>query len=132
MPLPPATVAVLDDEPKMRTALRRLLSTHGFHVEDYQTGRAFFDALPTHPTDCLVLDLHMPEISGYEVLATFASRQISTPVVVVSAHREPGTEERVRALGASAFFDKPVDGATLVAGIDKAIFPEKPTKTPRL
>ena len=43
----------LDNEPQMRKALRRLLTAHGFRVEDYGSGREFLDALPTHPADCL-------------------------------------------------------------------------------
>lgn len=117
----PSVIAVLDDEPQMRKALRRLLATHGFRVEAYGTGREFLAALPSHPADCLVLDLHMPEISGFDVLAAFATQQVTPPVVVITGHDEPGTAERTRALGASAFLTKPVDETALLDAIQEAM-----------
>ena len=114
-------VAVLDDEPQMRKALRRLLGTHGFCVEVYESGNDFLAALASHPADCLVLDLHMPEVSGFDVLAAFESQNIATPVVVITGHDELGTAERTRALGASAYLKKPVDESALLSAITLAI-----------
>ena len=114
-------IAVLDDEPQMRKALRRLLLTHGFRVADYENGTEFLAALPTHPADCLVLDLHMPEVNGFDVLAGLNPLHTATPVVVITGHDEPGTAERVHSLGASAFLTKPVDETALIAAIESAI-----------
>lgn len=118
---PPPIVAVLDDEPQMRKALRRLLGCHGYRVEDYERGVDFLAALPWHPADCLVLDLHMPEVSGFDVLEVFAAQHVTTPVVVITGHDEPGTAERTLALGASAYLLKPVDEVALVSAIESTI-----------
>ena len=117
----PPVVAVLDDEPQMRKALRRLLATHGLRVETYESGKDFLAALPSHPADCLVLDLHMPDVSGFDVLAVFESQHIATPVVVITGHDEPSTSDRVRRLGASAYLKKPVDESALLSAITLAI-----------
>ncbi|MEO8350601.1 MAG: response regulator [Chthoniobacteraceae bacterium] len=119
----PTVVAVLDDEPQMRKALRRLLTTHGFSVEDYERGNDFLTALPSHPVACLVLDLHMPEVSGFDVLAAFAALHITTPVVVITGHGDPDTAERVLALGAFAYLTKPVDESVLLSAIHTALSP---------
>lgn len=113
-------VAVLDDEPEMRKALRRLLTSRGFRVEEYACGEDLLAALSSHPLDCLLLDLHMPGVNGFDVLETFRSRQIPVPVVVLTAHDEPGTADRVCSLGASAYLKKPVDKAALLAAIETA------------
>ena len=113
-------VAVLDDEPEMRKALRRLLTGRGFCVEEYGSGADLLAALGSLTLDCLVLDLHMPEMSGFDVLAALGSHSIPLPVVVITAHDEPGTAERVRALGASAYLKKPVDRAALLSAIESA------------
>ena len=113
-------VAVLDDEPEMRKALRRLLTGRGFCVEEYGCGADLLAALGSLTLDCLVLDLHMPEMSGFDVLAALGSHSIPLPVVVITAHDEPGTAERVRALGASAYLRKPVDRAALLSAIESA------------
>ena len=118
-PLP--VLAVLDDEPEMRKALRRLLNGRGFRVEEYASGNDFFAALDSHPPDCLLLDLHMPEVSGFDVLEAFHSRQIHVPVIVITAHDEPGTADRVRSLGGCAYLKKPVDRDALFSAIEAAV-----------
>ena len=112
---------MLDDEPQMRKALRRLLATHGFRVEAYEWGKDLLAALSSHPADCLVLDLHMPEVNGFDVLAAFESQHVVTPVVVITAHDDPGTAERALSLGASAYLTKPVDELALLSAIKSAI-----------
>lgn len=114
-------VAVLDDEPEMLKALRRLLSGHGHCVEEFSSGRDFLSAVGTRPMDCLLLDLHMDYVSGFDVLENLQCRRIHLPVIVITAHDEPGTLERVRALGACDFLKKPVDRDALLAAIDAAV-----------
>ena len=117
----PPVIAVLDDEPLMRKALKRLLNTHGFRVEAYERGKDFLAALPTHPVDCLLLDLHMPEVNGFDVLTTFQSLPVTPPVVILTGHDEPGSAERARSLSAAAYLKKPVDESALLAAIRLAI-----------
>jgi FixJ family two-component response regulator len=120
MPTTGPVVAVLDDEPEMRKALRRLLTCRGFRVEEYECGEDLLAALGSHSLDYLLLDLHMPGINGFDVLEAIHSRQILVPVIVITAHDEPGTADRVRALGAAAYLKKPVDRDALLAAIEAA------------
>ncbi len=122
-------IAVLDDEPEMRKALRRLLVSQGFEVVEYESGEALLDALDAQPLDCLLLDLHMPGISGFEVMEVFQRRHCSVPVVVLTAHDEPGTRERVRALGACSYLKKPVDKVALLSAIQAAIAGPSPANS---
>ena len=117
----PPVVAVLDDDPQMRKALRRLLAAHGFRVEAYERGEDFLAALPSHAADCLVLDLHMPELNGFGVLAALKSCRVITPVVVITGHDEPGTAANALSLGATAYLTKPVDELALLSAIKSAI-----------
>jgi FixJ family two-component response regulator len=113
-------VAILDDEPEMRKALRRLLTCRGFRVEEYERGEDLLATLDSHRPDYLLLDLHMPGLNGFDVLEAFHSRQIPVPIIVITAHDEPGTAEQARALGASAYLKKPVDRDALLAAIQTA------------
>ena len=113
-------IAVLDDEPQLRKALRRLLVAHGFTVVTFERGADVVAALAVEPMDCLLLDLHMPEVSGFDVLEGLSAREITTPVIVLTGHGEPDTAARVLAMGASAYLTKPVDEAALLAAIDEA------------
>lgn len=121
MPVARPTVGVLDDEPEMRKALRRLLICRGFQVMEYERGADLLDALDSHPLDCLLLDLHMEGVNGFEVLGAFLARQIHVPIIVITAHDEPGTAEQVRHLGAVAYLKKPVDRDALFASVSAAL-----------
>ena len=125
MPTPQQVIAILDDEPEMRKALRRLLTCRGFRVEEYERGEDLLAALDSPLPDYLLLDLHMPGLNGFDVLEAFHSRQIPVPIIVITAHDEPGTAERTRALGASAYLKKPVDRDALLAAIQTATSPRK-------
>ena len=114
-------VAVLDDEIEFRKALHRLLTGRGFRVAEYECGRDLLSAIDSDPPDCLLLDLHLPELSGFEVLEALRSRQPHIPVVVITADDEPGTPERVLKLGAFAYLKKPVDRDCLLDCMGKAM-----------
>ena len=108
----------------MLTALRRLLSCHGFRVDTYGCGADLLAALErSSRPDCLVLDLHMPGMSGFEVLEAMRKRQLAVPVIVVTGNDEPGMEELSRRLGAVCYLKKPVDQDDLLAAITEAAAP---------
>jgi FixJ family two-component response regulator len=114
-------IAIVDDEPQVRRALRRLLSTHGYQVEEYPGGTTFMEAQADHPADCLVLDLHMPGMSGFELLASMQADHQRTPVIVITANEENDTQERTRSLGARAFLNKPVNQSSLLTAIEASL-----------
>jgi FixJ family two-component response regulator len=70
---------------------------------------------------CLVLDLHMPELDGFEVLRTIATRRLFLPVIAITGHDIPGTAERVLKLGAAAYLLKPMDETLLVDAIRRVL-----------
>ena len=113
-------VAVLDDEPKMRSALARLLKTHGYGVELFESGEDFLKTAESDRADCILLDLHMPQTTGFDVLESLSSRHIAMPAIVITGHDEPGNAERVRSLGAADYLLKPLDESTLVVAIERA------------
>jgi len=112
-------IAVLDDEPQFCKALSRLLKTHAFDVMTYTRGEAFLEHCALQTPSALLLDLHMPDLSGFDVLERIAAQRI--PSFVITGHDEPGNAERVRALGAVAYFLKPVNESQLVEAICSAI-----------
>jgi FixJ family two-component response regulator len=110
-------VAVVDDEPGVRRALQRLLASVGMRVEDYGSGSAFLASLADHAPDCVVLDLHMPDVSGFDVQAALAERRPALPVVVITGHDTPAARARALDAGAAAYLCKPVDDETLLGAI---------------
>ena len=112
-------IAVVDDEPKFCSALARLLKTHGFDVVTFTRGDDFLAACASRSPDCLLLDLHMPDPNGFEILERVAARHL--PVLVITGHDQPGNAERVRALGGLGYFLKPVKETPLLNAIRAAI-----------
>jgi FixJ family two-component response regulator len=119
MDQPRPFIAVLDDEPQFCKALARLLKTHGFEVATFTKGEEFLAAAASRLPDCLLLDLHMPGFNGFEILERLAQRHM--PVLVITGHDQPGNAERVRDLGSSGYFLKPVNESELLAAISAAI-----------
>jgi FixJ family two-component response regulator len=112
-------IAVLDDEPQFCKALARLLKTHGFEVLTFAHGEEFLEACASRLPDCLLLDLHMPDLNGFDVLECLAERHV--PVLVITGHDQPGNAQRVRALGALDYFLKPVNESLLLGAIRAAL-----------
>ena len=114
-------LAVVDDDADVRAALKRLMASAGFHVETYACGAEFLQSIDDHEPDCLVLDLHTPELSGFDVQDALAVGHAAVPVVVITGHDTPQSRARALKLGAKSYLCKPVDGEVLLAAIDSAI-----------
>ena len=115
-------LAVVDDDEDVRVALTRLVSSAGFAVETYASGAEFLRSIADHEPDCLVLDLHMPDLSGFDVQAALAVGHAGVPVVVITGHDTPDSRARALKLGASAYLCKPVKDDVLLAAIGGAIY----------
>ena len=114
-------LAVVDDDDDVRVALRRLVSSAGFAVETYASGAAFLHSMDDHEPDCVVLDLHMPEMSGFDVQGALALAHAGVPVVIITGHDTPEARTRALRLGAKAYLCKPVDDNALLSAIVAAI-----------
>ncbi len=114
-------IAVVDDEEAVRIALQRLLRSAGLDVETFPSGGEFLESLKAHHPDCVVLDLHMPQVNGFAVQACLAGSGIRLPIVVLTGQDADETRERALAGGALAYLRKPVDDQALLDAIASAI-----------
>jgi len=113
------TILIADDDRGLVLLLSKHLIKKGFEVAGaYDAMQAFVTAIRQH-IDAMILDIHMPAGTGYEVLKRLRSNVKSSliPVIVLTGSLQPSEEQRVRALGADAFLRKPVDLAQLDAAI---------------
>ena len=74
----------------MRKALGRLFFSAGFQVETFASAREFLDSLDKQPPDCVVLDLHLPDLSGEEVIQQLRRDEFKLPIVMITGSDEPG------------------------------------------
>lgn len=114
-------IAVVDDDESIRNALRRLIRAAGFEVETFASGGEFLSSVEGHASDCVVLDLHMPGMSGFELQIRLKQTRSLVPVVVITGDDTPAARNRVLSAGASAILRKPVDDEVLLDAIASAI-----------
>ena len=114
-------VAVVDDEDAIRKALQRLLRSAGLDVRTYASGPEFLMSLPERKPDCLVLDIRMPGMTGFDVQARLKAENVALPVVFITALDDLGDGARAMKAGAVAFLRKPFGDEDLLAAIDAAV-----------
>lgn len=114
-------VHVVDDDDAVRDSVRSLLESHGFAVRDYASARAFL--ADGGDGGCLLLDLHMPEMSGLDLLETLRTRRNDIPTIIMTGRSDAGLKARAQRSGAIAFLDKPVDEDELMNSISHALAP---------
>jgi FixJ family two-component response regulator len=114
-------LAVVDDDADVRVALQRLVCSAGFAVETYASGAEFLRSMDDHEPDCVVLDLHMPEMSSFDVQGLLTLEHAGVPVVGVTGHDTPESRVRALKLGAKAYLCKPVDGEALLSAVGSDI-----------
>jgi FixJ family two-component response regulator len=119
-------IAVVDDEAHVRKALERLMRGVGFDVRTYACCTEFLATVAEEAPDCLVLDLHMPGQSGFDLQDAMRDRGLRIPMVVITGHDSGTAKGQAMAGGAYAYLRKPVDGPELVAAITSAVAAANP------
>jgi FixJ family two-component response regulator len=116
-------VAVVDDDAEVRVALMRLISSAGVTAESFASGVELVQWLGEHEgtPGCVVLDLHMPGLSGFDVQQQLADRCPEVPVVVITGRDTAEARRLALSLGARAYLSKPVDGEALLLAIGEAL-----------
>jgi len=115
-------VFVVDDDPSVRRSLSRLIRSAGLRVEAFALAAEYLDHAPPERPACLVLDVRMPGMTGFELQRRMAGTEYDLPVVLITGDTED-VEVRKRALsqGVVAFLYKPFDEQVLLAAIHRAI-----------
>jgi FixJ family two-component response regulator len=120
------TVFVVDDDLSVRRAVARLLTSAGFAVETYPSGRAFLDAVVAQPRrGCVVLDVRMPGMSGFDVMQCLAARGLDFPVVLVTGDGDASTAVRAMHAKCSCFLAKPFEDEMLIDAVRRALLEQE-------
>jgi len=114
-------VAVVDDEESVRKALARLIRAAGYDVETFGSGIEFMLSLQKRLPDCVVLDLRMPVVDGFEIQRTLSQAGARVPVVIITGDDSPENHQRTSEYGAQAYLRKPVDDAMLLEAIQNTV-----------
>ena len=109
-------VAIVDDDVSIRRSLQRLVQAAGYTVETFASARDFLDWLPNGQAACLVLDIHMSEMTGFEL-----QERLAVPVIFITAHDDARTRERIEKSGAAGHLRKPFDEQAVLQAIRQAV-----------
>jgi FixJ family two-component response regulator len=121
MDIPPL-IHIVDDDPSVAKALKRLLQSWGMQVRSFASGKEFLSALRrSHDGDCSVIDVQMPEMNGLEVQQEMNRAGWDVPVIFITAHDQEGVEEQALKNGAVGFLHKPFPDEALVGLIRIAL-----------
>ncbi len=117
----PITILAVDDEPNMRRLLEISLRQAGYRALSASHGREALEMIQQQQIDLVVSDLHMPGMSGLQLLETLRKEYEHLPFIMVTAQGEIKTAVEAMKLGASDYILRPFELETLEVAIDKAL-----------
>ena len=114
-------IAVVDDDQSVREGLENLISSVGFEVKLFASAEDFLGSHTPLQTDCAIVDVRLPGISGLELQQRLAADGQSIPVIIITAQGDDKTQDEAVAAGAIAFLKKPFKEELLLAALESAL-----------
>ena len=119
--IPNSLVSVVDDDESVRESLPDLLREFGFTAHSFSSAEEFLASEYVGQTNCLVLDIGMPGMSGPELQRELKRRGQQIPIVFITANRDEGVRPQVLAQGAVACLFKPFSDTALLEALNRAL-----------
>jgi len=129
MPGQRENIVVVDDDLGMGQALKRLLEASGFHAAVFQSSEALLESGAVAAAACLILDINLPGLSGFELSQRLRASGDKVPVIFITAYEDSEVQARARAAGGVACLTEPFPAKALLAAITSAITPSPSTKS---
>jgi len=121
----PTVVAIVDDDPRFLEALGDLLESAGYAVRAFSSGASFLKEASLAEIDCLVTDIGMPVIDGFDLRRRATGARPDLPVIFITGNAEWIAAARADELAGGRYFQKPFDSKALVASIARAVLGRK-------
>ena len=116
-----SSIAVVDDESRVLESMRDLLESAGYTAHLFPSPRALLVSGLLQSIDCLITDIGLPEIDGFELCRRTRMERPDLPVIFVTARHDMADETRAERARNSGFFRKPFSAAALLAAVDRAL-----------
>jgi FixJ family two-component response regulator len=114
-------IAIVDDDPSVRRSLHRLVESAGYRGQSFASAGAFLDSLSGSRPACLVLDIYLDGMNGFDLQERLAAGGAGVPIIFITAHDDAATRARVARSGAAGHLWKPFDDAALLDLIRGAV-----------
>jgi FixJ family two-component response regulator len=115
------TVAIVDDDDLMRSALGGLLKSAGLPAQEFASAEDFLNSGQQHQIGCLIADIRMPGISGLELQAKLNADRCRIPIIFITAHGDEKMRLQALRAGAVEFLAKPFDDEALLVSVRAAL-----------
>ena len=115
-------ILLVDDSPDNQRLFHRILAAAGASVVIAENGACAIDCYIANPRfDIIIMDIRMPLVDGYEATRQIRGRGFIGPVIALTAHANPGEEEKCRAAGCTDFQLKPIDRLSLLNAVERSL-----------
>jgi len=114
-------IAVIDDDEPFRTSLVESLDSLNYGARGFASAEEFIAGDGEKTCDCVITDIHMPGMSGFDLALFLMSRDSKVPVIIITARKEPGLEAKATAAGAVCLLRKPFESSALISCLDRAL-----------
>lgn len=120
-------IVVVDDDEYMNQALKRLLTAAGFHATTFPSAESLLQdgAAAAAAADCLVLDVQLPGLSGFELRRKLQQGGADPPVIFITAYEDPAARAEAKAAGAIEYLTKPFPAQSLLRAIQSTFHQER-------
>jgi len=116
-----ALVAVVDDDESVRESLPDLLNELGFATRAFSSAEDFLASGSLDQTECLILDVAMPGMTGLDLQQQLNDRERRIPIIFITAQKDGAVRDRALEQGAVSFLFKPVSDTALLEALSKAV-----------
>jgi len=116
-------IAVIEDDASVRIALQQLLRAAAYEAVTSVSAEEFLNSESRSNVDCLLVDIHLPGMTGVALLSVLAAEGGARPVVLMTARDDATTRELIRDAGPVPHLRKPFSGKDLFEAIDRAMSP---------
>jgi FixJ family two-component response regulator len=114
-------ISIVDDDDAFRSSLENLIRSVGWRAQGFSSAEAFLRSNQVHATGCLILDVHMPGMSGLELQRQLVVANSQTPIIFITAHEDDDRRRQALDAGTVAFLHKPFYEEELLNAINAAL-----------
>jgi FixJ family two-component response regulator len=114
-------ISIVDDDESVREAMAGLMKSHGYLVETFDSGASFLSSEHRRRTDCLIADVQMPGMTGFELHSQLVAAGDPIPTILITAHPDDRARARAKKAGVLGYLAKPFNEDDLLGYIRAAI-----------
>jgi len=115
------SVVIVDDDRDVARAIERVLKASGLETMAFSSGEELLEANACSAADCIILDVNMPGLSGFELRSRLLALGVRTPVIFITAYDDQAARARAAASGAAGYLAKPFQSEALLAVLAGAL-----------